>query len=464
MVFLYGAFFLTSAVGFVTTAFMARRLTAVGYGKIAFAQALLVYFSLIGDLGLSRFGIREVARLREKEKIKQLVNNVLTLQLSLSAVAVLLMVLFSIASSRPHEDKVIIILYSTHIVFNGLLLDWAFKGLERMETVALSQIIGSLLGDSLILFLVRIRSDTYYVPLFYLAGLALKAIMLAALFMRDHGFIRFTFDRGFTVRALKSAIPLFFSFILIQVYYNLDTVMLGFMKSDQMVGLYSAAYRIIMVLIAVGALLHEVLFPLYSRFYKESPEKLKTVLNMSIKVYCTFAVPIAVGGILIAKPLIVLVFGQNYEQAARPFQILILTVAVIYISFTFGFAIMACDREKRYMVGVGLGAIVNIILNSILIPPYDMNGAAVATLASEMLVLIYMFLNSRSITKIDLLRHLPRPLVASGIMAAVMIFSGLHVLANIAIGAVTYTVSFLIMKGVSAEDVRMFREYVLGKK
>jgi len=459
---LSGAFLLSSAVGFAATAFIARRLTSIGYGRIAFAQALLAYFSLIGDLGLNRFGTREIARTREK--VRDIVNGVVTLQLSFSLLATLMMVLFCLLISRPREDKVILALYSLYIILASLSLDWAFKGREKMGMVAVSQIMASVTYAVLIFLFLRGQEDIFLVPIFYLVSVALRVVFLAAAHLRRFGLVRLVFDMDFFRSALKVGIPFFFSIVMIQVYYNLDTVMLGFMKGDRIVGLYNAAYRIIMVLIGIGSLLAETFFPLFSRFFRESPEKLETILDVSVKVYCTLAFPLAVGGIILARPLIVLIFGAGYEGSTAPFRILILTVAVIYVSFTFGFTNMACDRERRYMVGVGIGALVNILLNAVLIPSFDMRGAAVATLASEVVVLIYMLLSAREVVKINLWRHLARPAVASGVMAAAIAWSDLHVLANIAIGAAVYLLAFLVMKGVTDRDVSMFRQYVLGRE
>jgi O-antigen/teichoic acid export membrane protein len=230
-----------------------------------------------------------------------------------------------------------------------------------------------------------------------------------------------------------------------------------------MVGLYNAAYKIILVLLGLGGLLQETLFPLCSRFFKESNEKLVVLLNISEKIYVTIAIPLGVGGTLLAKPLIILIYGNSYEGATLPFQILIWTVVVIFTSLTFGFTLMACDRERSYMLGVGCGALANIILNSVLIPPFGMIGAAVATLAAEIVVIIYMVINSREIACIRVERYILRPVIASSVMGLAIAWSNLHVLINIFIGMFVYIIVFLLLRGIRKEDVILFKRYVLGR-
>ncbi|MBC7248223.1 MAG: oligosaccharide flippase family protein [Actinobacteria bacterium] len=452
---------IAEAIGFVTVAFLARKLTAVGFGRLAFAQAILAYFVLLGDFGLNLFGTREVAR--DRGNIRKIVNGVVTLQGTLSIIAAALMLLFAILIHRPSEDKSIIMLYAITIILTGISIDWAFRGLERMVIVAYSRIFRALLYAGLVFLLVKDQSDILNVPLNAIISAALSVAVMAVIYIRKYGWIKPYFNLKFSKYALMTGIPFFFSIVLIRIYYNLDTVMLGFMKSDEMVGLYNAAYKIILVILGLGSLLQEAFFPLYSRYYKESREKLQILLNISEKVYATIALPIGVGGTLLAKPLLILIYGNNYEGATIPFQILIWTVVVILFSLTFGFTLMSCDMERAYMLGVGCGALANIILNSLLIPPFGMTGAAVATLAAEVVVIIYMIVKSRRIARIHVEKYIFRPAISSTVMGLAIAWSGLHVLINILIGAVVYSIAFVLLKGITRDDVMLFKRYVLGR-
>ncbi|NPV54706.1 MAG: flippase [Firmicutes bacterium] len=455
---------ITESIGFIVVAYLARKLTTVGFGRLAFAQAILSYFILLGDFGLNLFGTREVAR--NRGNIQKIVNGVVTLQGTLSTIAAGLMVLFASLIPRPPEDKALIMLYSITIILTGISIDWVFRGLERMAIVACSRIIRALIYSGLVFLLVREQSDILKVPLYAIISAALAVAVMAAIYIKKCGWIRPYFNVEFSRYALKIGIPFFFSIVLIRIYYNLDTVMLGFMKTDEMVGLYNAAYKIILVILGLGGLLQEALFPLSARYFKESQEKLKILLNISEKIYITLALPIGVGGTLLAKPILVLIYGSSYDGATMPFQILLWTVIVIFFTLTFGLALMTCDQERVYMLCVGCGALVNIVLNLMLIPSFGMAGAAIATLISESVVaVIAVFLVNklRRAVYINAKSCILKPAMASAIMGLAIAWSNLHVLINILIGAVVYCVAFILLKGITRDDVLLFKRYVLGR-
>ena len=453
---------LIHVLGFVTMAYLARRLAVDGFGRLVFAQAIAQYFALIGNFGLNRFGIREIAR--DKDRIEETVNCVVTLQTVLSILAALLLALFAFLLPRPLGDKVLISFYGFNIILTAVFLDWTFKGLEKMEIVGSALFLLASLNTVLVFSLVKNEAGILLMPLIAATSMAAAIAIPATSYIQRYGWPRPSFNWTAWRRALAVGLPIFTSIILTQVFYSLDTIMLGFMKTDRIVGLYSAAYKIIFTIISLGGLLQETLYPIVSRFYKDSSEKLAILLNISAKIYVSMAIPMGVGGTVLAKPMIELIYGKSYVEATVALQILIWSVVLILISFTFGLTLLACDQERKYMVGVALGAAANIIVNLFLIPPLGMIGAAIATVIAQALVTIYLFLRARRIAPIALGKYLLKPAIAATVMGVASSQLHFNVIANIFLSAAIYSAVFIGLGGIARQDLAILRRFLVPKR
>jgi len=452
---------ISKLIGFVTIAYLARVLHASGFGQISFAQAIIAYSALFTNLGLTTFGIREIAR--DKKQIKKYVNNILTLRMVLTVVSFGFLVVFLVFIKKPVDYKSLIAFYGLSLFPSALSLDWVFQGIERMEFIGIAGILRSLVYAGLIFLFINSPSNILSVPLF---GLAASFIMIALpiyIFVKNYGWFSFSFNWPIWKEFLTKALPMGFSSIMIQIYYNLDTIMLGFIKGDEVVGWYNAAYKIIFFILPFGGLLIQSIFPLISRYYKESREKLSLLVNTSAKILTAGAIPLGIGGTILAKPIMNLIYGPQYQNGVIAFQILIWTVVVIFISVNFGNSLMACDGERKYAIGVSIGAGTNIILNFLLIPPFSLVGAAIATLATEVVVLLYMAYHFSKIARIHLERYILKPSIAGLIMGAVIWAVRVNVLLSIIIGVVVYLAAFLLIRGVNSKDIQLIRRYILGK-
>jgi len=452
---------LSKLIGFVTIAYLARVLNASGFGQISFAQAIISYFALFTNLGLTTFGVREVAR--DKEHIKKHVNNILTLRIFLAIVSFGLLLIFIAFINKPANYKALIAFYGLSLFPLALSLDWVFQGIERMEFIGIAGILRSLVYAGLVFLFVNNPSKILSVPLFALAASFVTIALPIYIFVKNYGWFSFSFNWSIWKEFLIKALPMGFSFIMIQIYYNLDTIMLGFMKGDEVVGWYNAAYKIIFFILPFSGLLIQSIFPLISKYYKESREKLSLLVNTSAKILTAVAIPLGIGGTILAKPIMNLIYGPQYQNGVIAFQILIWTVAVIFVCVNFGNSLMACDGERKYAVGVSVGAGTNIILNFLLIPRFSLVGAAIATFATEVVVLVYMAYHFSKITRIHLERYILKPSIASLVMGAVIWTVRINVLLSIIIGAAVYLAVFLSIRGVNGEDIRLIRRHILGR-
>jgi len=450
--------FFNKALAFFAVAYLARVLKTEGYGKIEFAQAIIVYFLLVVNQGLSVFGVREIAK--DQLKVKIQVAQILTIRLLLSLVSYILLVIFVLLVKQPSDIKKLLLIYGFTFFTFSFTLDWVFQGIEKMEYVALGRIINQVVYVGGLFFLVKNWDQLLRVPIIRIAAAIAGAIILLYTFIQRYGDIKLSYDLNLWKQIFKQSIPMGISFLVIQLYYNLDSVMLGFMKGVTVVGWYNAAYKIVLLFLGFASLFGTTIFPVLSRYHKESLDKLREFVFHSSRFNIFFGFPIAVGGTILSGQIIQFVYGSAYQSSILPLQILIWSVSTVYFNCSFAFCLLACDRQKEYMYSVIAGAIVNLILNIMLIPKYSMLGASIATIVCEVITLGLILFYSRRIVKaipgIDFLKTLG----SSAFMGMVLYFLQGNLLIRVLVGIFVYLGVMIALRGIRGEDLMWLKRIV----
>lgn len=452
----------SQAVLFLVIIYIARTLGADGFGKIAFAQAVILYFSLIANLGLSTLGIREVAR--NKNNVDSYVGNILSLRLLLTALSFFLLLAFIAVIGKSPEEKYLLIFFGVSLFSSALWLGWLFQAVEKMGFIAWARVLDKIFYGALVILLVKDSRQLLTIPWLYVGGSFLATGFLFYIFIRKFGKPRLRFDFSFWKKMIKRALPMGAAFIMIQIYYNFDTVMLGFMKSNEVVGWYNAAYKIVLFIWAFIPIFINVIFPLMSKYYQQSRRKLRLLIFSATKLMSSIALPLGVGGTILARPIMSFLYGDKYMNGVIAFQILIWTVTIISVRCTYEQSFLACDKEKRYLLGVMVGASTNIVLNLILIPYFGLEGAAIATVVSELVFSVYMLAYFQIVRRMVILKHLIKPFLAASIMGVSLYYlRDLNLFLSIAAGIVIYLVAILALKGVTLAELKELKMHLMAR-
>ena len=443
--------FFNKALGFLGVVYLARILKAEGFGKIQFAQAIMVYFLLIVSQGLSTFGVREIAG--DRMNVKTYADHITTIRLFLSLISYTLLVVFILCINQAPEVKKLVLIYGLSLFTFSFTLDWVFQGTEKMEYIALGRIMNQIVYVGGLFLLVKNLDQLLRVPTIRIAGTIMGAIILLYIFIKRYGDVKLRYDLNLWKQIFKQSIPMGVSFVAIQLYYTVDTVMLGFMKGVTVVGWYNAAYKIVLLFISLASLFGTTIFPVLSRYYKESFTKLSKSMFQFSRLTIFFGFPIAVGGTILSSQIIRFVYGSTYQSSILPFQILIWSVFTVYFNCSFAFCLLACDRQKKYMYSVLVGAIINLTLNLILIPKYSMFGASIATIICEVIVLGLILFYSRRIVEAFPGTDLLKVFGASSLMGIVLYFFPGSLLIKIFMGVLVYLSAMITLRGINRKDV-----------
>lgn len=373
----------------ITFPYVSRVLLPVGTGKVAAATALVAYFAMVAQLGIPTYGIRACAKVRDdKEKLSRTVQEIFSINLVMSLVVYIAFFWAVFNVGQLAEDRLLYMICSTTIVFNLLGMEWLYKALEQYSYITIRSILFKFIALILVFVLIHDQDDyLFYGATTIFAGAGSNIMN----FINVRKYVSFKLVGGYEYKKHLKPIAVFFAMsIATTVYTNLDAVMLKFMSGDEQVGYYNAAVKVKTIVVSLVTSIGTVLLPRVSYYIEQKMHKeFKEVTAKAFNLVILMALPLVVYFIFYAKEAIVVLSGPAYTPAIIPMQIIMPTVFLIGLTNIMGIQILIPQgRENMVLLSEIVGAVIDLILNSILIPIYGCTGAAIGTLVAEIAVLI----------------------------------------------------------------------------
>lgn len=367
----------------ITYSYVARILHTTGTGKVAFVQSVLTYFSYIASLGISGYGMRECAKVRDdRNKLSKLTQELLIINLVSTIFSYALLIAVVALSSKLQSYKSLFWVMSCSILLQTLGMEWLYGALEEYSYITIRSLVFKTI--SVILIFVLVKNENDYITYGALTIFTTSASNILN-FINVRKYISFKkYENYDFARHIKPIMTFFMSAIIITVYSQFDTVMLGFMRGDEEVGIYNTALKIKTVVIAVSTGLTSVLVPRMTVYYQEDYEKFCRLLSKSFKVSLNILLPLVLFIFINTKDVIIFLCGAEYLPAIPTLRVLLVCVFALMLTNLFGNQVLIPKGdEKRYTQSVFVGLWINLFLNGILIPVYGSLGAAIATLITE---------------------------------------------------------------------------------
>jgi len=376
-------------IGLIVTLYLARVLGPQGFGQIAYALAVLTYFILLTDFGLQTLGTREIA-IASKDTA-QIVGKILTIRFFLILVSLVILQTAAPLLTPSSTTKNLLILFSFALIPMGANLAWFFRGREQMMLVAISELLQISFYLALLLVLVKNNDQLSYVPIIFVSSHILSALYLGSMYSRRWGLPRLFLSINENWNFFRIAVPVAITLLLHQVYFNFDTLMLGFLRSERAVGLYNAAYHVILTFIALNTVFIESIYPTFSKLHRTKPLDVSGFLKKTLSLSIAFAIPLGIAGTILGRSIIVTLYGTKYTDSTFAFQILVWSASLAFIGTNYGYCLIACQQQKALAIAAGIGTASNVGLNFLLIPRYGILGACLATLIAQIIMLICEF-------------------------------------------------------------------------
>ena len=372
--------------------YVSRILLPEGTGKVSFATSLIAYFTMFAQLGIPTYGVRACAKVRDdKQALSKTAHELLIINLIMSVVAYGLLFLGLAFVPQLREDRLLYLVVSLTIIFDTIGMEWLYKALEQYSYIAIRSMIFKLIALVGMFLLVRSKDD--YV---IYGGLTILAASASSVFNFFHArkYISMRPMGGYKLSPHIKAVAIFFAMTCAStVYTNLDTVMLGFMRGETVVGYYDAAVKIKSILVSIVTSLGVVLLP-RAAYYVEHGlmEEFRSISRKALNFVFVAALPMMLYFMLFAKQGILLLSGEGYDPAVSAMQIIMPTLLFIGLSNILGIQILVpMGKEKVVLCSLIVGAVVDVIINVALIPGYGAAGAAAGTMVAEFAVLAYQF-------------------------------------------------------------------------
>ena len=373
----------------ITFPYVSRILLPEGMGKVAMATAVVAYFALLARLGIPMYGIRACAEVRDdKVQLSKVVHELFLINLGMTIFSYLLFLgtVFAVPSFRT--ETVLYLIIGSTLFFETIGVEWLYKGLEEYSYITYRSIFFKIVAVAVTFLLVHTKAD--YIMYGAITILAASASNLLNLYnLRKY----ITF-KPFSEYSFKPHIkPIFIFFATtcaIVIYTQLNTVILGLLKTNSDVGLYDSAMKIKNILVSVVTALGAVLLPRASYYVKQGLFKeFAGISEKAIHFVCILALPLVAYFTLFATNGIHFLSGKLFNGAILPMQIILPTIFFIGLTNVIGIQVLIpLGKEKEVFYSVAGGGVIDLAACLLLIPGYAVVGAAISNLLAELTVFV----------------------------------------------------------------------------
>lgn len=442
----------------ITFPYAARILMADGIGQVNFFSSIISYISLFTCLGIPLYAIRETARVRDNQKeLSKTVTEILLLHSGLTLLGYVAVFIIAYTVPKVMVDIPLFLLLSTIITFTAIGCEWFYQGVEDFKYITIRAITIKTLCVILLLLLVKSKEDLLYYAVYSVIGSVGNNVFN---FFRLRKYVKLKlidFNELRPLRHLKPTLRIFVLNLVISIYVNLDTVMLGFLKDSAAVGYYTGATKLTKMLLGIVSSLSTVMIPRLSNLIQNGQyNEFKLLAQKAVDFVVMLSLPLFLGLLVTAPYLIRLFCGDSYEPSISTLQIVSPILLFIAMSNVLGIQILYPQGKEDIVVKCTIaGALVNFTLNMFLIPMFANDGAAIATCAAEFMVTFVMLIIGRKSLPIEYsVKRYANYFIGGGLMfialfairTFVFLPSVLLLLLHVLIGIIIYIGYLLIRK------------------
>jgi len=371
--------------------YAARFLGVASWGAFSYALGIVTFLTTLSDIGINALITKEATR-NPQLKDEYLSTALFT---KLGILAILSAATFFLLPhlTNMEEAALIMPILIFVFIFDSLrdLGSALSRAMEKMQIEAFIQIFTNSAIVVLGFIFLGMEPTSQSLSWAYAIGSALGLISIFIALRHHLKNILTHFNKKLVGEILLTAWPFGLMGLLGVVNLNTDIIMLGWLRSPEEVGYYSAAQKIIYLIYSLPGVLASGIFPALAKLAVNDNEQAKRLLGKATSLVIAAAVPMAILGIFLARPIIYLLFGTEYLPAVATFQILMSTLILVFPSTVLGNALFAYDQRKAFIWLVAASTVSNVLLNFALIPYWGIEGAAIATLISQFITNFFIW-------------------------------------------------------------------------
>ncbi|MDD3066933.1 MAG: oligosaccharide flippase family protein [Candidatus Gracilibacteria bacterium] len=403
---------ITAALSIVILKIISTYLGKAGYGEYTTVYEFLSFFAIIADFGIFQIAVKEISK--HPERRKEIFGNIFALRSILAITAMILSIGFAFLipqyAGTPIPVGVAVAAATTFftIIFGtissllqvDLRMQWNVLGLVIAKITAVIWMVAA------IFYVLPDNPEAGFYQLLW-AGVVGGVLQVATVLfaVRKTNSLCFRFDFALWKKILIETLPYGAAVLLATIYVREDIILLSLLKNSEEVGLYGVAARIMENLAVISIFFLNSILPILSRLFHDNQEKLKRLIQLSFDFLMMIGLPIAVGGITLAYPIIAFVSSPAFlSNSAIGFygsdtalQLLLVAMLLAYLGNLFGFTLLAGGKQVKLMYINAIAVVFNLVGNLMIIPLLGFRGAAITSIISQIFVCILGFIFLRQL-------------------------------------------------------------------
>jgi O-antigen/teichoic acid export membrane protein len=448
---------------FLAYLFLTSYLGPYRYGQFQFVLSYVTLFGVVIDFGIQQYIIKKISE--DRSQAKKYFHNFLAVEIVLAALVYGAMI--GVAYYNHYEPIVIkaIMLAGLGAAVHGLTYPFlaVITSFYDLKKAAFLNFLASIINVGMIFFTISIGGGIVMLTSQQVIYASLAIIIYYHLIQKHIGkpeIIKgiFSADQSLIKLILKAALPFALLVGFSTVYNRIDVVLITRILGYAQTGLYSAAYKFFDLLAFFPAVVSHALYPLFATLMAENKmAEIKDTLEKYLRFMAAVALPIGVGGSLLAKPIIG-ILSPEYSAAAPVLAVLVWAPSILFMYIVVN-SLVISQLTKFAMAITGINVVINLIGNIILLPRIGIVGAAIMTLVSEFLQgIFYFYFVRKRITDFRFFSLIWKPIIASGIMGLAVFYTRfLPLVIAVAIGGAVYALSLLALRFFQRDDIRYIK-------
>lgn len=373
-------------------------------GEVNYANSIVQYFVMLAAAGIPTYATREIARNRDDNNaLRRTFKELTILQIVFTVISLIVFMIFILSVESLRSRVYLYLFLGIQIFSNAFNHVWFIQGVEKYRYAAMSTFVSKFINVILIFILLKKRED-YYIYAFIIGITTFINVfvnMITSLNLLKNFKVndKVSINRDNLKIHIYAILVFFLSNVATKVYTAMDQTMLGILDSKESVGYYSMSIKLVKVLLTLVTSLAIVMIPRISNSIKNNRiDDVKRYIGMSTNLVYLIAIPAIFGILAIGEEVITIYLGVEFLQSISIFKMVSLNLIIIGLSNAFGMQVMIpYGKEKKFTIILSLAAIVNFVVNLILIPRYSYFGATYATLLAELLVTVWMYFEVRKL-------------------------------------------------------------------
>lgn len=355
----------------ITLPYLARVIGPYGFGKIAFASAVVVWFQTIAEWGFNLTATRDVAQHRDdKERVSQIFSNVLWSRCLLATVAgFLLLILIAVVPYFRENAAVILI---TFLMVPGQIMfpDWMFQAIEKMKYITIFNLLMKLLFTVAVFVFIRDKDDYLIQPLLLTIGYLISGVGALYVILCKWGYTLFRPKLSNVLKTIKGSTDVFINNIMPNFYNSFSVMLLGLFCGSTANGVYDGGNKFPTIFYQFQSVISRAFYPFLSR----RPDKhgFYAMLNMGVAIIGSALL------VLLAPWVIHVILGDEFNKSIVVMQILSVSIIFLSMSYTYGTSyLIIYHKEKPLRNLTFLSSIIGICISFPLTYYYNYMGAAI---------------------------------------------------------------------------------------